>query len=463
MPNPENAKKKNSLRIAVYCRNLIDTPEEYPDEQEKMCVEIVVKNRGWMLSGIYADICSPAIKYRRAQFQRLMRDCRKGLIDCVLCESAAILIRIDKKEIEYIRQLRDQGINFVFEQDGFDSKSECFDELLTIIEAFAEEKFRSKSESYRRKKRKRMQAGDIFYHKLFGYRKSGGNYELDPAEAEVVRIIFDNYEHGTSTDDIAKTLTDSGTLTPAGRNNHWHTSIIRNMIKNEKYVGDYRAQKYYNDAHGNEHRNDGALPSVYHRDHHPAIIGREQFERCQVILKLRTTSEQLQYPFGDYLRCPYCGHVLYKRRVPKEQCFCCEGDGACRRFVIDADSVERAILEAYETIKTKAVEKKAGLRDYAIAIEAVKLLRIKAEHQAFERIDYWWLDELVEQISFGQHTCTDDWTISVHWRCGLISTLPSGVEDDVHDPRRKAEQWDAFILSRPDRYPQLVDEIQKQK
>jgi hypothetical protein len=55
----------------------------------------------------------------------------------------------------------------------------------------------------------------------------------------------------------------------------------------------------------------------------------------------------------------------------------------------------------------------------------------------------------------------DDRTISIHWRCGVISTVSSGVKEDYQDPRRRAKLWDERILRSPDKYPRLAEEIQK--
>lgn len=452
------------LRVAVYCRPSAQMKgqQNSPEEQAGNCMKIIGRNKDWTLAGVYAERAKKNTRAQWPQFRKLIRDCESGLIDCVLCESVSRLLRIDRTEIQTINHLRDTGIRFVFEKDGIDTDN-TLEILLTILTSFAEEKIRSLSESSRQKRRKRAQAGETFYQRLYGYKKAEDSYEILPDEAEVVRMVFRCYEHGASSKEVARILSGKGIAIPSGRHNHWDANSIRMMIENEKYAGDYRTQKYYKDAYGNEYKNDGALPSVYHRDHHPAIIEREQFERCQVILNLRKKNTPLDYPFGEYLRCPYCGHVMYKRRAPKTQCLCCEGEGACRQFVIKAAPVEKAILEAYEKIKMKAVDKKAALRDYSIAIEAVKFLRTKAEHPVFERIDFWWLDDLVEQISFGQHTCINDRTISIHWRCGLMSTLPTGVKEGKNDPRIRAERWDVFILEHPDRYPHLADEILKRK
>lgn len=468
--------KAGRLRVAVYCRVSSQMFGRHTslEEQTMSYTDLINGKPDWTLAGVYADRAKKNTRAQRPQFGRLVRDCENNLVDCILCESVSTLIRIERTEIETIRHLHEKGICLIFENEGMDTENDYFQILLSILESFAEEKYLFQSETSKQKRRQRAQAGLTSHHKLYGYRKAGDNFGILPEEAEVVRLIFRCYERGANSAEVAGILTEKEIPTPYGRHSIWRADYIRIIIENEKYAGDFRTQKYYKGDDGREHQNDGVLPSVYHRDHHPAIIGREQFERCNAILNLRKTTTPLQYPFGGYLRCPYCGHVLRKRRIPKKYCFCCEGEEACRKFVIMAAPVEEAILEAYKTIKMKAVEKKAALRDYTVAIEALKLLRTKAEYPVFERIDFWWLDELVEQISFGQHTCTcselkkktsvsDDRTISIHWRCGLVSTLPSGVKYDIHDPRRRAEQWDAFILDHPDRYPQLADEIRKQK
>ena len=82
------------------------------------------------------------------------------------------------------------------------------------------------------------------------------------------------------------------------------------------------------------------------------------------------------------------------------------------------------------------------------------------------------------KIEFGQHSYTssdlnlmeeeqrrilDDRTITITWRCGLKTTVPSGVVRDSHDPKHKAKLWDGYVLRYPDRYPQLAEEVKKRQ
>ena len=81
--------------------------------------------------------------------------------------------------------------------------------------------------------------------------------------------------------------------------------------------------------------------------------------------------------------------------------YCCEGEGACREFVIMAIPLKKAILAAYNDLDLSAVRKIAGQKSKRKAEEAEKLLKVKEEHPAFDSIEYWWLDDLIANITLG--------------------------------------------------------------
>jgi hypothetical protein len=194
-----------------------------------------------------------------------------------------------------------------------------------------------------------------------------------------------------------------------------------------------------------------------------------------VILELKKSTTPLQYPYAEFIRCPYCGHVLRHRKLLIQNCythFCCEGEGACREFVIQSQEVEKAILKAYETLYLEEVKRIVNCKNADRAENAELLLQVKEKYPSFSKIDYWWLDDLIERIDFGLHSHTaselkkggiDDRTISIHWKCGSVTTLSSGVLRDSQDPRHKAELWDAYLLRYPSQFPKLVEEVRNNK
>ena len=466
--------ERDVLRVAAYCRvsTKYEGQLESFETQQAVYTDLINSREGWELAGIYADHGISGTRARkRPQFMQLIEDCDKGLIDCIICKSVSRFARCSRDAVLYIRRLQDLGIRLIFEKEGIDTDDNYSEFILTIRAAFAEEESRSLSENVKWGKRKRAQTGEVPIVKLYGFDSSGENYEIIPEEAEIVRFIFDRYEHGDNANQIAETLKARG-VPSAKREAGWTSYSVGILLANEKYVGDYRTQKTFiaDFINKTQKKNDGILPSVYIKNHHPPIISRSQFERCSVIKDLRRNNRNLavpQYPYGEYLRCPHCGHVLFLR----EQRYYCEGEGACRKFVINATLVKSAVLEAYNALDIKAVQKIAVSDNSETAAEAQKLLKTKKEYPSLDAVHYWWLDDLVRELSFGRHShmaselrllgegAVDDRTLSVHWRCGLTSTLSSGVKIDAQDPREKAERWDAYVLKHPDSFPQLVEEI----
>ena len=487
-PDEKDTEGKKLLRVAAYCRVSTKSDEQHLSYETQVAVysEKIRVEPGWTMAGIYADRgISGTQAERRPQFLQMVRDCEDGKIDAIICKSVSRFSRNTLDAVNYMRHLRDLGIRLIFEKEGIDTDNEYSEMLLTVLAAFAQEESHSHSENVKWGKRKRLQKGHALLIPVYGYRKNeeDDTYEIVPEEAEAVRLIFDLYEHGTSVPEITRTLKDRGYPMPNGETKVWDESRIHYMIMNEKYAGDLQTQKFYKKSYLEYrcYRNDGLLPGKMLKNHHEPIIPRNQFERCNVILELKKKSTPSTYPFGDYLRCPYCGHVLRHRRLPIQNCdshFLCEGEGACRGFVIMSVPVRKMVLDTWNSLDLAEVERISTMKLRRKAEEAGKLLEGKAAHPAFDAVDYWWLDEYVAKIEFGQHSYTasdlklmepeqakvlDDRTITITWRCGLMTAVPSGVVRDSHDPRHKAKLWDGYLLRYPDRYPKLAEEVRKRQ
>ncbi len=490
LPEKKGQNIGKCLRVAAYCRVSTKSDEQYTsyDTQVAVYTDKINREPGWTLAGIYADHgISGTQAERRPRFLQMVQDCTDGKIDVIICKSISRFSRNTLDAVNYMRKLQNMGIRLIFEKEGIDTDSDYSEMLLTVLAGFAQEESHSHSENVRWGKRKRLQKGYELLIECYGYRKNeaGDNYEIVPEEAEVVRRIFDLYEHGVSVPKIVDTLSADGIKPPyynSSGSEKWDESRIHYMISNEKYAGDFQTQKYYKKSFLDYrcYRNDGVLPSRMIRDHHEAIIARKQFERCNVILDLKKRSTPSTYPFGGYLKCPYCGHVLRHRRLSIQNCeghFLCEGEGACRGFVILSAPVKEKILEAWNMLNIDEVRRIIGMKRKKKAAEARELLEEKEKHPSFDTIEYWWLDEYISKIEFGKHSYTasdlnlmepmqakilDDRTITITWRCGLTTTVSSGVRRDSQDPRHKAILWDRFVLRYPDRYPDLVKEIRNQ-
>lgn len=305
----------------------------------------------------------------------------------------------------------------------------------------------------------------------FGYRTSGekGTFVIEPDEAAVVQQIFDQYERGVSVNTIIKGLMDDKVKPPgfeASGSMAWEKSRIHYFIQNEKYAGDYKprqwSRKWYRQEPGQE-----TEEAVLIRDHHEPIITRKQFDRCNVIYRMRLKNPYQTYPFGELLRCPICGHVLTAHKLGRfrnERYFCCEGDGTCRGFVICVDGVKEAVLTAYANLSTAQIK---AVRDGLAPgdpEQAGRLLEVKEEHETFSKVDFWWLDELIERFEF--QDCVEDDSglyqlLRIRWRCGLETAIRIRLMSEEQRPQIMAGKWDAYLIRNPDLYPSLTEEAKK--
>jgi hypothetical protein len=120
--------------------------------------------------------------------------------------------------------------------------------------------------------------------------------------------------------------------------------------------------------------------------------------------------------------------------------------------------VEPALLKAYETIDLDEVKEKRKDKEYKE--DAKLLLSMKKENPVFEDVDYWWVDDLIDHIEFGAHSrtereyrrlvalgenVTDDRTMKVFWKCGLITTVMSGVDADREHPAMIADLYNSYL------------------
>ena len=149
------------------------------------------------LTGIYADkgISGHSVQ-KRPQFLLMMQDARDHKFDKIYTKSVSRFARNTTQLLEAVRELRDIGIEVVFEKENihtFEPTSEVF---LTIAATIAENDLDVDSERMRWSVRHRFENGWISIGSgLYGLRLTADNeLEIVPEEAAVVRYIYDAYQ-----------------------------------------------------------------------------------------------------------------------------------------------------------------------------------------------------------------------------------------------------------------------------
>ena len=453
------------LRVAGYCRvsTLLEVQESSITLQARALREQITANPMWEFAGVYVeDGLSGTQADKRPQLMDLLKACEEGHIDRIITKSLSRMSRNTLDTLKIIRRLKELGVSIFFQKENIDTAAAYSEMLLTIMAAFSQQESLSISENVTWGIRKRYEQGTSRWSRLYGFTKEGDDeYVIVEDEARIVRRIFDEAEKGVTVNQIVKGLNNDSIPAPSGKK--WQGGTVGRFLHNERYCGDIMLQKTVTEDHLT-HRsveNDFTeVPGYYLDDHHKGIVEREQFERVQKVLELKSmTGGSSQYPFGELLICPYCGKPMRQEYIrfgnnPGRVWVCKSEDSP--HFIMRSGIVEEAVAKGYNDVDpTRQGDAEDGQRD---ADKAEKALAWKADHPTVESAEFYWIDRTVESITFGKHegfkppkskkcrnieqTDEGDFTVTIRWKWGQETTVPSGIEKIKDHPKTICEQYE---------------------
>lgn len=291
LPQQDIFKTEKMLRVAVYARVSTDDPRQTSsyELQKNHYQDVVNKNPNWTLVEIYADegISGTSLQHRDA-FKRMIADCKAGKIDLIITKSVSRFARNVVDCIRYVRELSSLrppvGVFFETEHiNTLDPKSEM---ILSFMSTLAQEESHTKSEIMNSSIEMRFRRGIFLTPPLLGYdQDENGDLVINPHEAKIVQLIFYMYLNGSSTQQIADSLTDLHCKTK--KNNYiWSASTILQILQNERHCGDVLARKTWTPNYlDHKSRKNNHDRNQYRKiGHHEAIISRDDFIAVQKLI-----------------------------------------------------------------------------------------------------------------------------------------------------------------------------------
>ena len=274
--------------------------------------------REWEYAGVYADEGISGTTENRNEFKRLLEDCDAGKIDIVLTKSISRFARNTVDLLETVRHLRDIGVEVRFEKENINSMSGDGELMLSILASFAQEESRSTSENVKWAIRRNFQKGRPNSFNIYGYRWNGEQFVIEPEEAKIVKLIYNNFLQGLSAEQTEVQLEKMGVKSYTG--GHFSNASIRSILKNEKYTGNMLLQKVFIEDHVTHKSkpNNGELPQYWVENSHEAIIDLETYEKVQAEIARRRELGVFANPsinttcFTSKIKCGNCG-VSYRR------------------------------------------------------------------------------------------------------------------------------------------------------
>ena len=382
--------------MAAYCRVSTDQIEQLSsyEAQVNYYTTYICNHPDFKFAGIYADegITGTNTK-KREQFNRMINDCKAGKIDVIITKSISRFARNTLDCLNYVRMLKELGIEVIFEKENLrtlDSKGEI---LLTVLSSLAQEESNSLSQSSTWGIRRRFEQGKVIVNhtKFMGYDKDeNGNLVINEKQAKVVRRIFTDYLDGKGPNRIARELERDGVFNWNGKAK-WYEGSIRKMLRNEKYKGEALLQKTYTVDFLSKKRviNKGEIPQYYVEESHPAIIDSDTWEAVQLEMERRKAyTEKYNIKKMDYVTNdnPFAGKVI---------CGCCESTFGRKVWNSTDERLKRTIWQCNSKYKVKG---KIGCRNRHINEEVLYQAFIDTFNAIVRNIDYY-MEKWEKQIN----------------------------------------------------------------
>lgn len=310
------------IRLAAYCRVSSDSSDQLHSfaAQIKYYSEYCKRHPEYKFVDIYADegITGTSME-KRDDFRRMLRDCKKGLIDRIIVKSMSRFARNIEEMLTALRALEQMEVSVYFEEQGLDTKSMNSEMFATFPGMVAQQESVSISQNMRWSYKKRMESGEFnCCAPAYGFDLINGKLVINETEAAVIRRIFDLYLQGIGMQTIANILNNEGVRRQYGREK-WHHTTVNYVLNNERYKGDALLQKQITTQTlpFKKQFNHGEQPMYYVENSNPAIVSRETYDAAQALIKSRQPSckrKAKNYPLTRTLLCPDCGHT-FRRQV----------------------------------------------------------------------------------------------------------------------------------------------------
>ena len=337
-------KQSNKLITALYCR--LSREDEQSGESnsiqnQRVLLADYADKHGYTNTKVYADDGISGVTFQRQGFQDMLEGIQAGEIGRVIVKDLSRLGRNFIEVGQYTDYIFPQhDIHFIAILDNVDSKKQDGMDFITPIKNIFNEMYISDiSRKLRSSQRVKSSQGYPIGKPPYGYMRDPENskrWVVDEEAAEVVQRIYRMCLDGMGRPKIAEALRrdrvdmpsvyaiKKGFACPNNRQDRaqywWTTNIVRDILKNQSYVGDVVNFKTYSKSYKLKERlhNDKENWEVHHDVHEP-IISRHDWELAQksMSVKYRQPKHTEKNIFAGYLRCSDCGaNMRYKYTHP---------------------------------------------------------------------------------------------------------------------------------------------------
>jgi len=371
------------LRCAIYTRKSVEdeTQQEFNslDAQREAGEAYIAsqKGNGWVcLPNQYDDYGFSGGNMNRPGLKQLLADAEAGLVDIIVVYKIDRLSRSICDFADLTKKFDEWGVSFVAVTQEINTATSAGRMMLNILITFAQyerevitERVRDKMAASRKKGK--WVGGSV----AMGYKVVDKRLVIEPADAKVVKRIFQRFIEIQSPKQIALELNRDGVKTKQGK--IWDTGHIYRILENHTYIGEV---KYKGTVCEGEHE---------------GFIDSDVWNRTREILAAndrtpdRTKKVETVAPLKSILKCGHCGCAMmptYSRKNGRQYFYyLCAKDAkraelSCPVHQIPAGEIERTVREQMKKL----------LQSPTILIRLTQVLNLPGEDIAqIFREEFW--------------------------------------------------------------------------
>lgn len=300
------------IPAVAYARFSSDHQRDESIDAQLRAISEYAERNGFDIKEIYTDRALSARSDQRPGFQRMIKDSRSGDFKAVIVHKLDRFSRDRYDSAFYRHELKKSGVMLYSVVENIDNSPESVI-LESVIEGMNEYYSRNLArETMKGLKENALTGRHTGGTAPFGYRINPETKrpEVDPDEAEAVRMIFDMAFNGETYARIAHTLNSRGYRTKLG--NEFTSTSLHDLLGNQKYIGKCIYNKRVSQSVCNSSRRyKDESEWIVRDDVYEPLVSEEVFEAVQRKLRARKLRENAHYKevylLTGKVRCAVCG------------------------------------------------------------------------------------------------------------------------------------------------------------
>ena len=351
------------MNAVIYARYSSDKQSEDSIEaQVRACREYAAKHDLNVLC-VYADEAISGKTANRAQYQKMLRDCDKGLFDTILIHKYDRIARNLGEHVNLEMKLKEKGVTLIATAQDFGNSKES--KIMRALMWSLSEYYLDNLSSETKKGHKETALKGLHNggYAPFGYDVVNQTYIINELEAGYVKRIFDVALKREGFTALIEEMEKAGIRGKRGKPIRYPQ--IYEMLRNEKYTGVYT---YSQEEETNRSDRRNKPNAIRIENALPTIISKAQFAEVQRIMNERKqTGKKSNYLCSGLVFCE-CGAKMHgmtsKRKGHEYRYYTCSKH--CGAPVVRMEEVDNAAYRYLYTLLSEENQNRIAdaLRQY---------------------------------------------------------------------------------------------------